>query len=168
MHALIHSASVSLNQRFISLVIQSLMDSLIVWFIDSLIHWVIDLSIHWFTGWLVHWLLGSLSHCFVAPLIHELADSLIDWFIVHCFFHSVVHGFFHVMSLASQQPFANSLMHLTTSTLHGFFIAKKSFRSLISFSHVLFSKLPPGAGRARSGICIYLYNFLSLDIENRG
>ena len=38
----------------------------------------------------------------------DLASGDVHWFI-----RSVVHGFFHVSSLASQQPFAHFLLHLT-------------------------------------------------------
>jgi hypothetical protein len=71
--------------------------------------------------------------------------------LVHRLIHSVVHGFFHLISLASQAPFPHSLMHLTTSTTHGFCISKTNvpighwFLVVISY----FRNFRPGACRAR-------------------
>ena len=45
-------------------------------------------------------------------------------------FGAVVHVFFRVMSLASQQTFADSLVHLTPSTLRCFCIAKTSLQAI--------------------------------------
>jgi len=59
-----------------------------------------------------------------------------------------MHWFFHVISMASQQPFAHSLMHLTTSM--PFHFHTHSFWPLISYSRFL-SKLAPGRGWALSG-----------------
>ena len=84
--------------------------------------------------------------------VHAFTDSSIYWFI-----QAVVHGFFHVISLASQPPFAHWLMHLTTSTLHGFCILKNIF-----IGHVLpvvvlyvFRNFHPGTGQAI--ICLWLF-----------
>ena len=104
------------------------------WFICSLIHWFIDSY--------VRWLVDSLGHCFVAslvPLIHWFIRSSIQWFI-----HSVVHGFFHVVSLASQPPIGRSLMHLSQlQPLMASASQNRSHRLLVSYSHLLFLKLPP-------------------------
>ena len=59
-----------------------------------------------------------------------------------------MHWFFHVISMASQQSFAHSLMHLTTSM--PFYFHTHSFWPLISYSRFL-SKLAPGRGWALSG-----------------
>ena len=147
-----------MSAKFLHSLIHWFLGSLIQWFIDSLIHWLAEPLIHWvvvslidrFIGSLVAWFIESLLCCFIDSLIHWLTDSLIHWFIgssVHWFVHSVVHGFFHVMSLASQQPFAHSFMHLTTSTLH---------RQLISSSHSNFPNFRPGAGRALPGVHIHI------------
>ena len=145
----IHWSVDSLNHRPI--------DSLVHWFTDWLVHWPIDSLIHWFMESMVHWLVEPFSHCFVISLIHWFTDSLVHWFIdslVHRLIHSVVHGFFHLISLASQAPFPHSLMHLTTSTTHGFCISKTNlpighwFLVVISY----FRNFRPGVCRAPSGI----------------
>ena len=145
----IHWSVGSLNHRPI--------DSLVHWFTDWLVHWPIDSLIHWFMESMVHWLVEPFSHCFVISLIHWFTDSLVHWFIdslVHRLIHSVVHGFFHLISLASQAPFPHSLMHLTTSTTHGFCISKTNlpighwFLVVISY----FRNFRPGVCRAPSGI----------------
>ena len=58
---------------------------------------------------------------------------------------SVPDRFFHVISLACQQPFTQSLMHLTASTFHFCCDHKDSFRPWISYTRFLFSKLPTAA-----------------------
>ena len=150
-HALIHWFIVSLSHRFIvSLshrVIGSLnhrcMDSLIHWFTDSLVHWFIDSLIHRFfaalIGWFIdiHWVIASLLHWFTYSLIHWFIDSL-----VHSFSCEWI---FHVISLASQPPYslvdAPQLQPLMVSASQ-----KRSYRPLISYRHLLFSKLPPRCG----------------------
>jgi hypothetical protein len=95
---------------------------------------------HWFTDSLIHWFIGS---CFVASFIHWFIDSLIRRIIgslVHWFIRLVVPGFFHVISLAPQPPFrwcTSQLQHLVASA------SQKKHRPLISYSHFIFSKLPP-------------------------
>ena len=93
-----------------------------LWFVSLLFHWVVEFR-HWFTD--------PLVHCFIASFIQLCSDSFTS---------------FH---WASEQPSAHSLIHLTTATLHGFCIVKAFLhRPLISYSHVLFSKLPPRPNRA--------------------
>ena len=95
---------------------------------------------HWFTDSLIHWFIGS---CFVASFIHWFIDSLIRRIIgslVHWFIRLVVPGFVHVISLAPQPPFrwcTSQLQHLVASA------SQKKHRPLISYSHFIFSKLPP-------------------------
>ena len=123
--------------------IDSMVDSLIHCFIDSLIHWFTDPLIHWL---MIHCFTGSSAHCFIAPLIHWFIDPLIRsfnvWFtysLVHWFIQSAVCGFFHVISLASQQPCAHSLVqHFVASASQ-----KLSYRPSSSYSFSFFSKLPP-------------------------
>ena len=125
--------------------IHSFIDSLTHWSVEPMIHWFIDLLLHcfivsvscwfisslplllWFTDWLIFWFVDSLTHWFI--------ESLNPWFI----------GLFNELcsmdsfiSSSSQQPFAHS------SSLRCFCAAKTFlYRPLISYSHVLFSKLPP-------------------------
>ena len=126
----------------------------IQWFMDTLnratiaswSRWFTDSSVHWFTGCLIHWVSASLIHWFIDWLIHWFVwfiDLLVRWFV-----RSVVHGIFHVIPSASQQPFAPLLMHLMTSTLHCFCIAKTLLYAMISYGHVLFLKFPPRRGTA--------------------
>ena len=118
-------------------------DSLLHWFVDSLVYWSIDSLIN---DSLVHWFIGSLLHCFIAPLVHWFIDPLIDsmfdsliYSLVHWFIQSAVCGFFHVISLASQQPCAHSLVqHFVASASQ-----KLSYRPSSSYSFSFFSKLPP-------------------------
>ena len=76
--------------------------------------------IHWFMDSMTHWFIDSMIHWFIISLIHySLVDSMIQWssvlwlldFTGHWLIQSAVRGFFHVISLASQPPFAHSLMH---------------------------------------------------------
>ena len=127
--------------------IDSMVDSLIHCFIDSLIHWFTDPLIHWL---MIHWFTGSSAHCFIASLLRWFIGSLIHWFVdsmfdsliyslVHWFIQSAVCGFFHVISLASQQPCAHSLVqHFVASASQ-----KLSYRPSSSYSFSFFSKLPP-------------------------
>ena len=114
-----------------------ILDPMTHWLLDSVIHCFINSLVHWLTGSFNHWFVDSLTHCFTGSFSRWTIDSLICCFIVswahwihspvhrfiasllHCFIHAVVQRFFHVISLASQQPFAPSLMHLTTSTPSG-------------------------------------------------
>ena len=123
-------------------------------FVDSLIHWYVGSStlvhwlIHWFTEtsahWLMDWFTKPLIDCIIESLIHRLTNLFIDSFL-HWFIRSAVHGFFHEMSLASQQPFAYSLVHFTTSTIHCFCMAKTFLCALINIS--FFRNFRPGAGQ---------------------
>ena len=117
-------------------------DSLIHWVIDSLVRWLPDLFFieslnHWFAylslpwlvdslnccviGLLVHWFWDSLIHCFVDLLIHWSTDSLIRW-IHYALVHSVNCAWILSFVVIST-TFAHLLMHLTTWTLHCFYIA---------------------------------------------
>ena len=96
--------------------------------------------IHWFMDSMTHWFIDSMIHWFIISLIHySLVDSVIQWssvfwlldFTGHWLIQSAVRGFFHVISLASQQPLAHSLMHLATST------------PLISYTCVFFDTSAP-------------------------
>ena len=125
------------------------------------------MTIFFVLKYLTHPSIHSFVHCFVGSSIHCMnCDSLIRWLIdsvVHCscslFMHSLIHRFidsfrqlcmvsFMSFSLASQPPFAHWLMHLTTSTLHGFLHLKKYlYRPCSSRSgFICFSKLPPRHG----------------------
>ena len=118
------------------------------YFIQSLIHWFMDSSItkwflHWFIDSLVHWLIDSLSHCFVASLIHGFIYSLIHWFIKSLalwFIHSVVQFLIHWCTSQLQHSIASASQKL-------------SYRPLISYSNVLFSKLPPRRGPGTTWLC---------------
>ena len=126
-------------------------DSLLHWFVDSLVYWSIDSLIN---DSLVHWFIGALLHCFIAPLIHWFidplirsfnVDSLIHWFIlVHWFIQSAVCGFFHVISLASQQPCAHSLVQRFVASAS----QKLSYIPSSSYSFSFFRNFRPGACRA--------------------
>ena len=117
--SLIHLFTESSIHCFIDSLYNHFIDSLVHWSIDSLVHWVIDALVYWIIDTLIHWLVGSLRHCFAVSII---SDSSIHWFI-----NSVVHRFFHVISLASQPPFAHSVMHLTTSTIQNTFLQAIDF-----------------------------------------
>ena len=117
----------------------SLTQWLIQWFIDSLVHWFTGSLIHWFSDSLIHWFFDSSSHYLTHSLIQMVGcfiDSLIPWFtawlvhrLIHWFIASFLHRladssihfscawFFHAMSLATQPLCADSLMHLTTTTM---------------------------------------------------
>ena len=150
----------SLNHRF--------MDSSVHCFIDSLNHcWLIGSSTRYFIRSLIHWLIGplvhrltkpsmhgfidfivSLNHRFTGSLFHWIIGSLIQWFV-----DSLIHWF--IDSLASQPPFAHSLMDLSTSTAYGFCISKMFLQAIDSYSHFLCSKLPP---RGWPGTICYVYS----------
>ena len=143
---------------------------------DSLIHWFTEPSIHcihWFIRSLIHWFdsfIGSLIHCFTGCLIHWviaalipwLSDSLIHWFInslVHWFIHSVVHGWIlscHFIGILSN---------------HSLIVSQKlSYRPLISYWHVVFSKLSPQRGPGTTWCDIIWYHIplpiRKLPVEN--
>ena len=122
--------------------------SLIHWFngrfTDSLLHWFVDSLVYWSIGSLindslVHWFIGSLLHCFIPPLIHCFINPLIRWFI-----QSAVCGFFHVISLASQQPCAHSLVQRFVASAS----QKLSYIPSSSYSFSFFRNFRPGACRA--------------------
>ena len=107
-------------------------DSLIPWFYNSLIRWFVESSVSWIDA-LIHWIIDSLAHWFIDSWIPSFIDSLIRWFV-----QLAVHGLCHAISLASQPPFAHSLLRLTTSTLHCFCMSKTfllaiNFLLLVSF-----------------------------------
>ena len=79
------------SDHFWRMRLAKLIDSLIAWFIDSLIHQLTNSLLH---DSLIHWFTGS---------INSFGQLCMDSFMS---FHS------------RQPPFALSLMHLTTSTLH--------------------------------------------------
>ena len=125
---------------------------LVQWFMESLIHWFNDwFTGHWFTGSLIHGFAGSLIRWLLNSLIHCFIDSLVHWFI-----QPAVHGISHVISLASQQPFAHSLMHLTTSTLVASASQKLSYRPIGHLLRIIVVSLlrnfRPGTCRALPGI----------------
>ena len=122
------------------------------WFTDSLIHRLVGSLIHWFIDWLVRWFFDSLVRCFIDSLVrwfvrswfhcfYWFIDLLTHWFpesLIHCFIRSVAHGFFHVFD-------SSLFLHL-----------KKKISSCYCYSYFLLSKLPPGAGRALSGLRIHI------------
>ena len=104
-------------------------DLLVQWFTDSLRRGTTDSLIQWFVGSLFHWFITLLSHCFIGSLSLWLADLLIGWCV-------------------DPLPFAHSLMHLTTLTVHGFCSANNfpAGHWFISYRNFNCSKLPPTRG----------------------
>jgi hypothetical protein len=106
-----------------------LIASLLHWFVGPLLHWFVDSSTQYFAPSLIHWFTASLPHLtprFIGCLLHRLIPCFVPSSI-HWFIHSLIHRFIGSlipsgsctwnMSLSSQQPFAHSLMHLTTSNI---------------------------------------------------
>ena len=94
-------------------------------------------------------IIDSLIHCFTESSVHWFNGSLIHWFIG---------------SIGSQPPFAHSLMDLATSTAYGFCISRMFLQAIDSYSHFLFSKLPPRGG---PGTIWYVYSNQQYDIWGR-
>ena len=133
--------------------------SLILWFVDSLVHWFIDSLLS-----LLYSLIDSVVIASVASLICSLLDSLVGsfiaWFVdallrsfigtlipwrINSLIRSVSSAwFFHGLSGASQQPFAHSLVHLTTSTPRCLYISQTlSYRPSSFYDSFSFERLPP-------------------------
>ena len=115
-------------------------------FIDSSINWIIDSLIHSFVDSLIHWFIGSLIHwCSVGSFTQLCTDSFLS-------FHWHLNHHFHPRWCTSQlQPLRASASQ------------KRSYRALISYSHLLFSKLPPRRGPGTiwfgykyNSMCIYI------------
>ena len=142
---------------------QSVSQSLVLWFTASLSRWFIDsldrsligslmhrflcsLS-HWFIESLNHWLIGLLLLWFNDLLICWFADSSIHWFIDPLNHDSLVHSVNCAWILSFHCHLSNHLLICwCTSQLQHFMASasqKLSYSPLISYSHVLFSKLPP-------------------------
>ena len=103
------------------------------WFIGSLIHWFIDSY--------VRWLVDSLGHCFVASLVHWIIDSFVHRF----------SGSFTQLCTDSFTSFHWHLNHQLVirwctsqpQPLMASASQNRSYRLLVSYSHLLFLKLPP-------------------------
>ena len=123
------------------------------WFTDSLICCFIVSLIHGLVESLVHWFCDSLIHSFVGLLLHWSTDSLIRWILdslvysVSCAWILSSHGHLnnHVLNLLTRWC-TSQLQHFIASASQ-----KLSYRPLISYSHVLVSKLPPRHGPGPTG-----------------
>ena len=153
------------------------MDSLIHWFLESLIHCFVASLILWFIDSLIHWFHELLIHCFVASLILWFTDALIHWFIdsltywfIDSFSLLCMDSFMPFHWLASQPPFAHSLMHLTTSTLRRFCGSKLSYRPYSCYSALIFRNFRPPWARHylvkvfKKYSTIYIYLSISISI----
>jgi hypothetical protein len=141
-------------------------DSLIQSFTPSAswIDWFIDLLIRWLTGSLNHCSIDALTCCFTDPLNRWTNDSLICCFIVSLIHwtHSRIHWFIASSVLwfiasfiqwcsdcfmSFHRHFSNHLLsRWCTSQLQQCTASasqKLSYRPLISYSNVLFAKIPP-------------------------
>ena len=143
------------------------------WCTDSLIHWFMDSSSsRWLTASLFHsfienrptyafatfvqvnsvqfipFLFISFISSLICRIIGSLVDVLIHWIIIDSLIHWVICAWVlscHFIRI-STNAFADSLMHLATSTC--FCIATTSHRPLISYSHFIFfeTSAPASAG----------------------
>jgi hypothetical protein len=138
MGALIHWFIVSLNRFF---------GSLVQWITGSLFHWIIDSLIHSFIGSLAHWLVGSLVHWAI-----DLLDLLLHWFMIRWLIVSLVHRVIGTFTQLCTDSSMSILWHLNHQLLFrwctsqpqllmAFASQKRSSRPLISYSHLLCSKL---------------------------
>ena len=155
------------------------------WFSDSLlhtasvIHWFIESLGHSLTGSFNHWFKYSLTRCFTGSLSgctwlhHWFIDLLLHWFIefIHWFIDSLAHQFIASFIQSCNDSFMSCRWHLNnhvlirwcTSQLQHFIASasQKLYRPLISYSHVLFSILPPrrvpGSGWYALKYCIIVY-----------
>ena len=135
--------------------IDSLTESLNLWFIDSLSCWFTDSSTHWFTACLIHWVIASLTHWFIDWPIHWFIGSWIHWFtgsFTHLCADSFMSFHWHLNNHLLIRWCTSRLQHFNASASQ-----KLSYRPFISYSHVLFSKLPPWHGQAGH----YWYHTLS-------
>jgi hypothetical protein len=125
----------SLNHWFVDSLFHWLTEPLNRWFI-ALLHWIVESVVHWFIDSVIHWFIDLLIICdmiYADFLFHWSTDSWINW-ILDSFVHSVSFSELCMdsfISLSSQQPFAHSLMRLTTSTLHGLCIAKAFLQAIV-------------------------------------
>ena len=127
---LIHWISVSLIHRFIA----SLTEPLIHWFIASLVICLTDSLTHWFPGSLIYWFTDSLIQRFIGSLIHSFIQLCTDSFMS---FHLHLDRHFLSRWCTSQ------LQPLMASASQNVPI---DYRPVISYSHVLCSKLSPRRG----------------------
>ena len=129
--------------------------SLIQWFISSLnilalIHWIIDSLVRWYIESSIHWFIDLLNHRSIDSLNHS--ESSVRWFI------DSIKSWNHWFIDSSAHEFTFSLIHChfirISTTICSFVVApctfsrslilhRKNFRPLVSYSHFLFSKLPP-------------------------
>ena len=149
------------------------------WFIASLNHRRTESLIHWFIGSLLQSFTESLLHCwFTDSLIYRFFSSLVDslghcfvallFFLVHWFTDSLVHRLSGLFTQSCTDSFMSfhwqlnhhflirwcMLMHLTTSTAHGFCTSKTFLEAICVFFVTLvtsyFRNFRPGACRALS------------------
>ena len=163
LHSFIHSLILSFIHSFIDSFIHSFIHALIHWFIHSFIqsfvHSVVRSFVHSFAGSFSHAFIRSFTHSFIHSVNHSINHSTIQSFshavmqsFIRAFIRLCVRSFIH----AFMQPFFHSIVHSIMQSFHSFrfsfvesLILKffqlitNSYRLSPSYSHRLFSKLPP-------------------------
>ena len=173
----VHCFNASLIQCFIDSFIRWLIDSLVHPFIESVNQCITDSLYHRpihrrFTDSLIHWFLGSIIHSFGDSLNHRFmdwcTDSLNHWFfgsLVHRLMNSLIHWFIDSLVRSISCAWIMSCHFVGISTaICSFVVAPHNFNASLLL-HVknfpighwfliagfIFSKFPPGMGRALPG-----------------